>query len=585
MSAGNGSRSKTAVMAYRFRHYLVLWTLLAGFGLLAARAAELQIFQHEFLQSKGNVNYLTVQVSHANRGMVQDRNGEPLAVSSPVDTVVADPRAIARAGGFDAQRGWPELAALVEVPVAELRERITRNPGSEFAYIKRHLDPERAGRVRELDIPGVTLRREYKRYYPGGPVFGQVVGFTDTDQNGLSGVEKTFDEVLSGTSGRTRVLRDGQGRVIEYVEQLSPTVDGEDVRLSIDARLQYLAFRHLKAAVSRHRADAGSAVILDARTGEVLAMVNEPTINPNTHDRAELASANARNRAVQSVFEPGSTVKPFTIAAALASGRFVPDSRIDTAPGYLRVGGYNIRDFKNYGLLTVSRVLIKSSNVGAAKVALELDPETFPARFRELGFGVSTGVPLPGEESGRAPPAGPLKPRDQASLAYGYGLSASTLQLARAYTVLAGDGRMLDVRLTPGPAEYAGRVFSEQVVRQVQVMLQQVTEDGGTGTGARAADYDVAGKTGTAIKWLESEGRYAEDQYLSLFAGYAPAADPQLIMVVVVDNPRGEAYYGGQVSAPVFSRVMNSALHLLNVPSRPDKDAVRHALFAEGADS
>lgn len=579
-----------ATLGQRFRHYLVLWLLVAGLGLLAARAAEIQLVESKFLQSKGNVNYLTVQTSHANRGMILDRHGEPLAVSSAVDTVVADPRTVHREGALDNERDWQALAELVEVPAAEIKATIAKNPDSGFAYIKRHLDPERARQVKELGIPGISLLREYKRYYPGGPVFGHVVGFTDTDQNGLGGIEKAFNDTLSGTSGRTRVLRDGQGRVIEYVEQLAPTVDGKDVRLSIDARIQFLAFRHLKSAVAKHRADSGSAVVLDARSGEILAMVNEPTINPNTNDRAELASSAARNRAVQSVFEPGSTVKPFTIAAALTSGRFGPDSRVDTAPGTFEVGGYAIRDTINHGLLTVSRVLTKSSNVGAAKLALELDAESFPRQFHELGFGRATGVPLPGEVSGRAPPAGPLRARDQASLAYGYGLSGTTLQLARAYTVLAGDGRLLDVRLTPGPASYQGRVYSPEVVNQLQYMLNQATNEGGTGTAAQLADYAEAGKTGTAVKWLEDEKRYAEDQYLSVFAGYAPARDPRLVMVVMVDNPKGEAYYGGLVSAPVFSKVMNSALHLLNVPMRrespdPRNPSLRQAMLEEGADT
>lgn len=577
---------KTNKLVHGFRHYLVLSLLVAGLGLLVARSAQLQLFQHEFLQSKGNINYLTVHVSHANRGMILDRHGEPLAVSSPVDSVVADPKSVLREGAFENDIAWNTLAELIDEPVAKIKQKITRNPESEFAYLKRHLDdPERAREVEDLGIPGIQLRREYKRYYPGGPVFGHVVGFTDTDQIGLSGVEKTFNEQLAGTSGRTRVLRDGQGRVIEYVEQLSPTVDGEDVRLSIDARVQYLAFRYLKAAFEKHRADSGSAVILDARTGEILAMVNEPTINPNTRNRAELASVNARNRVVQSIFEPGSAIKPFTIAAALNSGKFLPDSRIDTTPGSFTVGGYPIRDYRNLGLLTVARVLIKSSNVGAAKVALQLDRSEFPGHFRDLGFGRPTGIPLPGEESGQAPPTGPLRPRAQASLAYGYGLSTNALQLARAYTVLAGDGRMLEVRLTPGPASYSGRVYGSEVVRLLQGMLEKVTSAAGTGVNAQLLDYTEAGKTGTVVKWLESEGRYAEDQYLSVFAGYAPARDPRLVMVVVVDNPKGEAYYGGLVSAPVFSKVMNGALHLLNVPFRPGEDALRQAMFKGGSDT
>jgi len=570
---------------YRLRHYLVLGALLLGLGFLAARSAQLQLLESQFLQSKGNVNYLTVQVDHANRGMILDRHGEPLAVSSPVDSVVADPKAVFREGAFDNDASWSKLAELIDVSTSDIKERIGRNPDSEFTYLKRHLDPERAQQVMELSIPGVNLRREYKRYYPGGPVFGHVVGFTDTDQNGLGGVEKTFDKTLSGTAGRTRVLRDGQGRVIEYVEQLSLTVDGRNVRLTIDARIQYLAFRYLKAAFAKHRADAASAVILDARTGEILAMVNEPTINPNTRDRAELASPKARNRALQSVFEPGSTVKPFTIAAALSSGLFVPDSKVDTSPGVIVVGGYPIRDFKNYGLLTVSRVLIKSSNVGAAKLALKLDPESFRGYFRKLGFGRPTAVSLPGEEAGYPPRDDPFRPRDQASLAYGYGLSANALQLARAYTALAGDGRLLEVRLTPGPVHYAERVFAPEVVHEVQRMMEKVTAEGGTGTGAELADYPEAGKTGTAVKWLESEGRYADDQYMSVFAGYAPAGNPRLIMVVVVDNPKGEHYYGGLVAAPVFAEVMNGALHLLNVPYRPEGPPMRQAMADGGSDT
>lgn len=570
---------------HRFRHYFVLGMLVVGLGLLVARAAQVQLLESQFLQSKGDVNYLTVQVSHANRGMILDRHGEPLAVSSPVDSVVADPKSIYGEHSLDNRRRWDALAKLLKEPLSSIKKKISKNPDSEFAYLKRQLDPELARKIKALDVPGITLRREYKRYYPGGPVFGQIVGYTDTDQNGLTGIEKTFNETLSGTPGRTRVLRDGQGRVIEYVEQLSPTVDGRDVHLSIDARVQYLAYRYLKAAVKEHHADSASTVVLDARTGEILAMVSEPTVNPNTRDRVELTSSRARNRAVQSVFEPGSSIKPFTIAAALTSGRFLPDTRVDTNPGIFNVGGYPIRDVHNYGLLTVSRVLIKSSNVGAAKVALQLDPKKFAAQFHELGFGTPTGVALPGEETGHAPAPGSLTPREQASLAYGYGISANVLQLARAYTALAGDGRLLDVRLTPGPAHYRRRVYSPEVVHQVQLMLEKATEEGGTGTRAEVPDYTVAGKTGTVVKWLEGKGRYAEDQYLSVFAGYAPARDPRLIMVVVVNNPKGEEYYGGLVSAPVFSNVMNGALHLLNVPPHPDKSKLRQAMFEGGSDT
>jgi len=453
-------------------------------------------------------------------------------------------------------------------------------------YLKRRVAPDLAQKVMALEVPGVALLPEYKRFYPAGEVTAHVVGFTNVDDQGQEGMELVYDARLKSIAGAKRVIKDRIGRVVENVERVSEPQPGEDLVLSIDRRLQYLAYRELKAAVKNNRADAGSVVILDVRTGEVLAMVNQPAYNPN--NRAKLKSSHLRNRAVTDVFEPGSTIKPFTVAAALETGRFNSNTVVDVRPGYLKVGRKTIRDFRDYGVIDVSTILQKSSNVGASKLALSITPEHLWQVFASVGLGADSGSGFPGEPSGLLTDFGAWHDIQRATVSYGYGLSVTAMQLARAYAALATDGRPLPVsflrRSEAQAAELASLyepVLSENSLRKVRRMLERVVEEGGTGTRAAVPGYRIAGKTGTVKK--SGAGGYVEDSYLALFAGLAPASDPRLAMVVMIDEPRGEEYYGGVVAAPVFSRVMAGALRMLDIP--PDNinpDASHRLAFLGG---
>jgi cell division protein FtsI (penicillin-binding protein 3) len=494
---------------------------------------------------------------NSHRGMIFDRHGEPLAISTPVDSVWAEPGVL-----DEARAQWPALAKVLGMSAREIAQAVRHYQGREFMYLKRHVTPEQAEQVKTLNIAGVGLTREYRRYYPSGTVAGHVVGFTDVDDQGLEGIELAYDKQLRAIPGRKRVLKDRYGNIVESVESVTLPVPGKDITLSLDRRLQYLVYRELKAAVAVHHARGASAIVLDARSGEVLAMVNEPGFNPN--NRASLRSSVFRNRAVTDVFEPGSTVKPFTVAAALESGKFFPHTMIDTAPGLLTVGRSTIRDTHNYGQLTLAQVIEKSSNVGAARIALALSGRGLREMFTKSGFGAITGISLPGEVAGRMnPPSG--IPIEIATLGYGYGISVTPLQLARAYSVLANGGRVLPVSLLRHETLPEGeRVMSEQTARQVRGMLEQAVSQDGTGVAAQVAYYRVGGKTGTAHKLVN--GEYAKNSYIASFAGFAPASNPRLVMIITVDEPQGSAYYGGQVAAPVFSKVMAGALRLLNIP-------------------
>ncbi len=550
-------------IAFAGRHWLVLVVLFLSLGLLAARAVFLQVVDTDYLKAQGDARYLRVVHTPPTRGMIIDRNGEPLAVSTPVDSVWAHPGTLLKQG-----HSWRKLARLLKVSPAHLKKLCRKNRQREFTYLKRHLPPDTVKRIMSLKIPGVDLVREYRRYYPAGPYTGHVLGFTNIDDEGQEGIELAHNAHLTGVAGTTRVLKDRLGHIVERVERIQPVINGRDLRISLDARIQFLAHRYLQAAMHRHQAKSASVVVLDAKTGEVLAMVNAPSFNPNNRD--DIRGSRFRNRAVTDVFEPGSTIKPFTVAMALASGRFGPDTRVDTAPGHLLVGRHRIRDVKDYGLLTVSRVIVKSSNVGAAKIAMEFEPQRLFAALKALGFGYATGVGLPGEVSGTLPARRRWRPIEQATLAFGYGLSSTPLQLARAYAVLANDGILLPVSIAPVQGPVVGdRVMEPTIARQMREMLEKSVSDHGTGRAARVDRYRVAGKTGTVHKVTESG--YAEDRYMSVFAGMAPASDPRLVMVVVVNDPRGENYYGGEVAAPVFSKVMAGALRLLNLP--PDRHA------------
>lgn len=550
-------RSATSIR-YPIRYWLVLLGLLAGIVVLALRAVYLQVVRSDYLQSQGNVRYSRVIKDNSHRGMILDRNGVPLAISTPVDSVWAHPATLA-----SERRRWPELAELIDVTPGDIARALTRHVGREFMYLKRHVTPDQAERITALEVAGVSLLREYRRYYPVGTVAGHVVGFTNIDDQGQEGIELEYDSWLRAIPGSKRVLKDLHGNAVEIVESISLPTPGKDLVLSLDRRIQYLAYRELKAAVTASGARAGSAVVLDAHTGEVLAMVNEPDFNPN--NRAELRSQIFRNRTVTDMFEPGSTLKPFTIAAALESGKFTPTTLIDTTPGAVRIGAKTVQDARNYGLISVARVIEKSSNVGATKIALTLSKKRLWDMFKRVGFGEPTGIRLPGEATGLLNPPSSWVPIDHASLSYGYGISITPLQLGRAYTVFAADGRLAPLTLVHrDAAPVAARVLAPQIAQQVRAMLELAVSSHGTGTAAQVPDYRVAGKTGTVRK-LTANG-YAEDRYVAWFAGLAPASRPRVVIVVSVDEPSRGSYFGGEIAAPVFARIMTGALRLLNIP-------------------
>jgi cell division protein FtsI (penicillin-binding protein 3) len=531
--------------------------MMLAVGLLVWRAVDLQFLHQAFYQEQGDARSLRVVSIPAHRGMITDRNNEPLAISTPVDSIWADPQEL-----MTVPAQWPRLAKLLELNVRSIKARLRENGNREFVYLKRHVPPALAEQVMALDIPGVFSQREYRRYYPAGEVAGHVLGFTNVDDVGQEGAELAYERLLRGTPGSMRVIKDRLGHIVETVERINEPVPGRDLKLSIDRRIQYLAYRELKAAVQENRAASGSAVVLDAKTGEVLAMVDQPTYNPNNRD--SLRSSHYRNRAVTDVFEPGSTVKPFTIAMALESGHYRPDTLIDTAPGTLRVGPNTVHDTHDYGLIDVSTVIAKSSNVGASKIALSLPPERLWTLFHQVGFGSLSEADFPGEAVGSLPDYHRWYPIDRATFSFGYGLSVSTLQLARAYAALAAGGVIKPVSFVPVEHEPEGeRVMNTKTARQVIAMLEGVVSDEGTGALAGVPGYHVAGKTGTVRK--SASGGYAEDNYISLFAGMLPAKQPRLVMVVVINDPRSDQYYGGMVAAPVFSRVMSGVVRLLDI--------------------
>jgi cell division protein FtsI (penicillin-binding protein 3) len=543
----------------RLRVAVVLGLFGAALGLLAVRAVYLQVMHADYLQSQGNQRYSRLVKDNSHRGMILDRAGSPLAVSTPVDSVWAHPATL-----LEERKHWPALARLLEMAPKELAQLADRHDGREFMYLKRHVTPDLAERVRALDVPGVALLREYRRYYPAGASAGHVVGFTNVDDAGQEGIELAHDAWLRAVPGRKRVLKDLHGNAVEVVESVALPKPGKDLVLTIDRRLQYLAYRELKAAVVQHQARAGTAIVLDVRRGEVLALVNEPDFNPN--NRAGLKSQVFRNRAVTDLYEPGSTLKPFTIAAGLESGKFTARTPIDTAPGAVLVGTKTIRDVHNNGLLTVAGVLERSSNVGMTKIALALPKSSLWDMVRRMGFGNATGSRLPGEQTGLLNPPAVWVPIDQASISFGYGISVTPLQLARAYAALANGGQVLPLTLIQSDETPPGTpALSAQTVRELRAMLELAVSGQGTGAAAQVADYRVAGKTGTVRKLVG--GAYTDERYVAWFAGFAPASDPRLVMVVMIDEPTRGGYFGGVTAAPVFARVMAGALRLLDIPA------------------
>ena len=540
---------------WRSRLLLVLICLI--FVGLTARAAYLQGVRHDFLQQKGEARYSRVIELPATRGIVYDRHGEALAISTPMESVWASPP--------DANLSAIQLAKLAQILHVEKSEiqRRLNDKARGFVYLKRQVSPELAATVTALDIPGVFLRREYRRYYPAGEVMAHVLGFTGIDDKGQEGLELAFQNSLAGLPGAKRVIKDRAGHAVEDVESIKLPQDGKPLTLSIDSKIQYLAYRELRDAVEIHRAKAGSIVVLDVQSGEVVALASLPDYNPN--NRLSVKPALIRNRPVIDMFEPGSTLKPFTIAAALEAGKITPNTVISTAPGFLKIGDRTIHDAHPQGELTVAQVIQKSSNVGSAKIALSLPAQAMWTMFNQVGFGTLPNSGLPGESSGKVRPFKTWRPIEQATMSYGHGISVSLLQLARAYVAFASGGEIRPVTLLKSDAVVEGeRVISERTARAVTAMLEMAVQPGGTAPKAQVPGYRVAGKTGTAHKQIGS--RYAEDRYVSSFVGFAPVSAPRFVIAVMIDEPSAGQYYGGAVAAPVFSKVMGYALRSLAVP-------------------
>lgn len=542
-----------------WRLWLVFVLLLVIAGVIVTKMMSLNFQEQAFLQQQGDARVLRTTAIPAHRGVITDRNGQPLSVSAPVSTVWVNPKE------FDMNHGSVDrLAALLKSDRPALQKKISRFRSKQFLYLKRQITPALAAKVEQLKIPGLYVDREYKRFYPAAEVATHLVGFTNVDGVGQEGVELAYEDWLRGVSGKKLVMRDLLGRTVKHIREVEPMTQGNDLQLSIDLRMQYLAYRELKAAVQAHKADSAAMVVLDAQTGEVLAMVNQPSYNPN--DRSGLGSdmKSLRNRAVTDTFEPGSTMKPLTVAAALMSGKYRPDTVIDTSPGYIRVKGKTIRDHRNYGKLDLSHIITKSSNVGVTKLALSMHEDAVRNVFQNVGLGQVPGTGFPGEQAGVLPYIPKKRLIERATLSYGYGLAVTPLQLAQAYMPFAAGGvvRPLSLLKLDRP-QATTRVMPEEVAEQVLRMMETVTQKGGTGRRAAIEGYRVAGKTGTVHK--VGRGGYKDDQYVSIFAGVAPVINPRIIAVVMVDNPKGQEYYGGEVAAPVFSRVVGGALRTLNV--------------------
>jgi cell division protein FtsI (penicillin-binding protein 3) len=531
--------------------------LMAAFLGLVARSFYLQVINNDFLQEKGDSRYRRDIEISASRGKIVDRNGDMLAVSTPMKSVWAIPS--------DARTMTPpqkrQLSELLDMPVRELDGKIASD--KTFVFVKRQVPPETADRIASLKLPGVHQENEYRRYYPSGEMTAHVVGFTGMDDKGLEGVELAFQNSLIGRPGSRTVIRDRRGNIVEDIGATRPPRDGKDVHLALDAKIQYLAYSQLKAAVQANDAKAGGAIVIDARSGEILALVNWPTYNPNNRER--LSGAQLRNRAITDTFEPGSVMKPFTAAYALEKGKVRFDTVINTAPGKLTIGTATISDAHPHGALTVAQVIQKSSNVGTAKIALNFAPQEMWEMFDSLGFGQAPNLGFPGEVNGRLRPWKNWRPIEQATMSYGHGIAVSLIQLARAYTVFARDGELVPLSLTKVDEvpPHGHRVFSPQTIRELRTMLEMAVQPEGTAPKARVPGYRVGGKTGTAYK-LEG-GVYAK-KYIASFVGIAPISDPRLVVAVMIDEPSNGAHFGGDVAGPAFSQIAGGALRTLGVP-------------------
>lgn len=550
-----GAQVMVRLPAWRAR--ALLGGLLLGFAALSVRAAYLQTVNTDFLREMGDARYSRVLEIPATRGRILDREGEALAVSTPVKSIWAIPADVKLR-----RQAKRQLSSLLKMSPTELEHKLA-DPSREFVYLKRQVAPETAEAIERLRLHGIYEQREYRRYYPAGEITAHVIGFTGVDDTGQEGMELAYQDILAGRPGSRRVIKDRLGRVVEDVESIRAAQDGRDLTLSIDGKMQSLAYSALREAVRRHHAKAGALVALDVRSGEILALVNVPSFNPN--NRTNLTGAQLRNRAITDLFEPGSTLKPFTIAAALEAGRITPSTVVATAPGRMTLARYIIRDVHPEAQLTVAQILQKSSNVGAAKIALSLPRELMWDMFRRVGFGTVPELGFPGAAAGKLRDYHTWRPIEQATMAYGHGISLSLVQLARAYTIFARDGELVPLSLVKTGADVSGdKVISTETAREMRAMLELAVQPGGTGPRARIMGYRVAGKTGTAHK--EENGRYAADKYIASFVGLAPASAPRIVVAVMIDEPRADDYYGGSVAAPVFAKVAQGVLRMLGVP-------------------
>ncbi|WP_044733545.1 penicillin-binding transpeptidase domain-containing protein [Shewanella algae] len=540
---------------------------------LVGRAAYIQVIEPEKLRHESDMRTLRTTSNEVQRGLITDRNGEMLAVSVPVRAVYADPKVVHDKDGFNDMRRWRALADVLHEPLDDLLARVQSNPKKRFTYLKRQVTPAVAHYIEQLKLPGIYLKSESRRYYPAGEISAQLVGITNIDDVGIEGIENTYNSWLTGTPSKQKVRKSRDGRVVERLDIIQEGESPNELVLSIDQRIQQLAYRELKRATEMNQATSGSVVVLDVHTGEVLAMVNTPSYNPNS--RENLQSHRMRNRALTDTFEPGSTVKPFVVVAALEAGIVKSDELIPTSPGWMRIGGRQVRDARNYGDMSLAKILIKSSNVGISKLALEMPVQQLLGTYQSMGLGNYSGINLTGESAGLVQDRHRWSDFERATLSFGYGLTATPLQLARMYATLGSGGMLYPVSILKLKQPPEGtRVIAPDVARDVINMLVGVTEKGGTGTRAHIEGYPVAGKSGTSRKAIA--GGYGDD-YVALFAGVAPANNPRLAMVVVINEPKGDRYYGGVVAAPVFGKVMSGALQMLNVEPVSDDTRVQLA--------
>jgi cell division protein FtsI (penicillin-binding protein 3) len=553
------NKRTSLVSTYQWRLIIVVFLLFTIVLGLISRLINLTVINRQFLRHQGNARTVRTVNIPTHRGMILDRNGEPLAISTPVEAIWIDP------AYFKPNRQQLSLLShFLRINPKTILEIERRGRLKEFVYLKRGLNPSLAKQIKDLKIPGVFLQTEYHRYYPEGPVMAHVVGLTNVDDQGQEGLELAYNSWLEGQSGLKKVIKDRLGHIVSNIRMIRPPKPGHDLRLSIDKRIQYVAFRELKAGIERYQADSGSVVVLDVKTGEILAMVNWPSYNPN--DRLTVHDGHTRNRALTDLFEPGSTIKSFSMASVLASGQFKPNTQIDTSPGWMIVAGKRIRDEHNNGIMDLSKILQISSNMGMSKLVLSLPAENLWNTLNAVGFGQITQSAFPGERTGSLPNFKVWNPFVLATLSFGYGLSVTALQLAQAYAVLAHGGVKIPVTFLKVNEEppIGQQVLNKPIGREILAMLESVLTKGGTAPLARVPGYRVTGKTGTArIVGLHG---YEKHRYNSIFIGIAPASHPRLVVAVVLHDPKGRWYYGGYTAGPIFSQVMNNALHLLNIP-------------------